>query len=148
MVKNDPAASAVRSHFATELAALRAYFVDNIGAKGAVENSPREKLAIGIISGLYSGRFRPGQRLIESQLTKEFGLSRGPVREALNRLAAVGVVNLTLQSGARIRKLSIKEAIDIFVVSNGLVKIGANLAASQIDETKARMLKDALSYFL
>src|SRR5690606_34452751 len=48
-----------------------------------------------ILNGLYDGRYVPGQKLIESDLTDRFKVSRGSVREALKRLAAEGVVQLT-----------------------------------------------------
>jgi len=91
-----------------------------------------------VIRGLYDGRYEPGQRLQEAQLTAEFQVSRGPVREALNRLAAMGVVTLTPQRGAQIRRLSVEEAVDILVVVQVLVGTGARLAAERIDRPGAR----------
>lgn len=95
-------------------------------------DSPRELIVRAIIRGLYDGRFKPGQRLVEAELTAAHGVSRGPVREAFNRLAATGVVDLTLQRGAQVRMLKIEEAIDILVVVDGLIRIAARLAAMRI----------------
>ena len=53
--------------------------------------SPRDVVFRDIIRGLYEGRFAPGQRLVEGDLTTLYGVSRGPVREALSRLAAEGI---------------------------------------------------------
>lgn len=102
------------------------------------QGSAREVIVRDIIRGLYEGRYVPGQRLIEAQLTARSGASRGPVREALNRLAATGVVELTLQRGACVRKLTVEEAIDILVVVEGLVGIAARLAAQRIGRPGAR----------
>ena len=63
--------------------------------------SPRERVVRDLIRGLYEGRYKPGQRLIEAQLTATYGISRGPVREALNRLAASGIVVLTPSAAPR-----------------------------------------------
>ena len=38
--------------------------------------------------GIFQGQYAPGQRLVEADLTRELGISRGPLREALHRLAA------------------------------------------------------------
>jgi DNA-binding GntR family transcriptional regulator len=65
-------------------------------------------------------------------------MSRGSIREALNRLAATGVVELTPQRGAKIRVLMIDEAIDILVIVEGLVGIAARLAALRINRPGAR----------
>jgi DNA-binding GntR family transcriptional regulator len=94
--------------------------------------SPRERVVRDVIRGLYEGRYKPGQRLVEAQLTATYGISRGPVREALNRLAASGIVVLTPERGAEVRHLSIKEAIDTLIVVQGLIGIAARLAATNI----------------
>lgn len=106
----------------------------------ATELSPRDRVTRDIVRGLYEGRFEPGQRLIEAQLTEDYAVSRGPVREALNRLAAMGVVDLTPQRGAQIRILTLDEAIDSLIVVQGLVGIAARLAAeSEDDERRDRL---------
>jgi DNA-binding GntR family transcriptional regulator len=107
--------------------------------------SPRERVVRDVIRGLYEGRYTPGQRLVEAKLTAAYGVSRGPVREALNRLAAMGIVSLTLQRGGQVRKLSVREAIDILVVVQGLVGIAGRLAASRSDLDKAgERMREAL----
>jgi DNA-binding GntR family transcriptional regulator len=83
-----------------------------------------------VVRGLYDGRYEPGQRLQEAQLTAAYGISRGPVREALNRLAAMGIVELTPQRGAQIRVLSVPEAIETLVVAQALISLAARIAAS------------------
>lgn len=98
----------------------------------------REIVVRDLIRGLYEGRFEPGQRLFEAELTASFGLSRGPVREAMNALAAMGIVDLTLQRGARVKVLSIDEAIDTLVVAQALVALAARLAAQNIERPGAR----------
>ncbi|RKF21765.1 GntR family transcriptional regulator [Altericroceibacterium spongiae] len=93
--------------------------------------SPRDRVISDVVRGLYNGRFEPGQRLVESQLTQDYGISRGPVREALNRLAAMGLVDLMPKRGAQIRIMSLDEAIDSLIVVQGLVGIAAKLAAER-----------------
>jgi DNA-binding GntR family transcriptional regulator len=108
-------------------------------------HSPRERIVRAILDGLYEGRYHPGDRLIEARLTEEYGASRGPVREALNRLSAMGVVSLTMQRGAEIRRLSLAEAIDVLVVVQNLVGLAAQLAAERIHlPGGAEQLRNAL----
>jgi DNA-binding GntR family transcriptional regulator len=94
-----------------------------------------------ITDGIRAGRFVPGQRLIEGDLTHNLRVSRGPVREALKRLSAEGIVSLTLHRGAYIRALQREEAKQILMVLEALTGLAANLAASRIDEdgNKQRM---------
>jgi DNA-binding GntR family transcriptional regulator len=84
-----------------------------------------------IVSGLYEGRYEPGQRITEAEMTATYRASRGPVREALNRLATMGIIELLPQRGARVRVLTVDEAVDTLVVVQGLVRMVARLAAER-----------------
>ena len=96
-----------------------------------------------IVNGLYDGRFEPGQRLQEAQLTAAYGISRGPVREALNALSAMGIVDLTSQRGAQVRVLGLEEAIDTLIVAQTLIGLSARLAAAHApdDPQRDRLVK-------
>ena len=85
-----------------------------------------------ILRGLYSGRYVPGQRLIEADLTREYKVSRGSIREALKRLAAEGVVSLNLHRGAYIRLLSRSEVRELLAVIEVLTGLAARLAAGPV----------------
>jgi DNA-binding GntR family transcriptional regulator len=85
-----------------------------------------------VVRGLYEGRYVPGQRLIEADLTRRYGVGRGTVREALNRLAAEGVVALTLHRGAYIRALDRAQAAEIVAILEVLIGLAARLAAERI----------------
>ncbi|MBV8613756.1 MAG: GntR family transcriptional regulator, partial [Acetobacteraceae bacterium] len=109
------------------------------GDKTAATPAPRpvsspDQVVSEILRGLYTGRYVPGQRLIEADLTREYKVSRGSIREALKRLAAEGVVSLNLYRGAYIRTLSRSEARDVFAVTEVLTGLAARLAAERIRE--------------
>lgn len=97
-----------------------------------------------IVEGLYKGSYVPGQRLVEADLTAKWNVSRGTVREALNRLSAEGIVTLSRHRGAAIRVLDATEMRDILEVLELLIGMAARLAAKRIDETDNRdRFKDA-----
>jgi DNA-binding GntR family transcriptional regulator len=91
-----------------------------------------------IIRGVRAGRLVPGQRLVEADLTRNLGVSRGPVREALKRLAAEGVVTLSRHRGAYIRALSRDEVRDMLMILEALTGLVARLAAQHIEEGSNR----------
>lgn len=123
--------------------------IDESTAGGAGEVSPRDRVFRAVMRGIYDGTLAPGERLTEAKLTEQFSVSRGPVREALNRLSANGVVELIPQRGAQIRVLSVEEAIDSLVVAQGLVGTAARLAAENFADTKGRKaLTDAVAALL
>ena len=80
---------------------------------------------------------------MEGQLTSLYGVSRGPVREALNILSARGIVDLVPQRGAQVRVLGIEEAIDTLIVAQTLIGLSARLAASRTPEVsqQERLIK-------
>ena len=96
----------------------------------------------GIVDGLYRGRYVPGQRLVEADLTRDFDVGRGSVREALNRLAAEGIVSMNLHRSAVVRSLSRAEAHDIVRLLEVLNGFAARLAADRIDEGDNRKKLD------
>ena len=74
----------------------------------------------GIMKGLDAQSFVPGQRLVEVDLAVQYGVSRNSVREALQRLAAEGVVELSRNKGAAIRSLSLKQTLEVLDVAERL----------------------------
>jgi DNA-binding GntR family transcriptional regulator len=96
--------------------------------------SSPDQVVAALIRGLQDGRYVPGQRLIEADLTKELKVSRGPVREALKRLAAEGLVSLIPHRGAYIRALARDEVHDMLVVQEMLTGLAARLAAAVIND--------------
>jgi len=64
-------------------------------------------------TAILRGEFAPGQRLIEADLCERFGTSRFVVRAALQELSAQGLVEFQRNRGARVREISLAEAIEI-----------------------------------
>lgn len=86
----------------------------------------------GIVQGLAQQRFVPGQRLVEVDLAAQFGVSRNSVREALQRLAAEGLVDLLRNKGAAIRTLSPQETLEVLEVAERMTGLLARSAARAI----------------
>lgn len=107
-------------------------------AKEKVALSSPDAVIQAICKGIGSGRYVPGQRLIEADLTRELGVSRGPVREALKRLAAQRIITLTRHKGAYIRSLTWLEVRDLLQNIEVLLGLAARLAAQRIDENGHR----------
>jgi len=102
------------------------------GARRPAKSSP-DVVVDAILSGIRSGRLVPGQRLVEADLTHSLSISRGPVREALKRLAAEGIVTLSQNRGAYIRSLSRKDVGDLLKVVEVVTALVSRLAAERID---------------
>jgi DNA-binding GntR family transcriptional regulator len=109
-------------------------------ADAAPQVSSPDHIVSKIVRGLYEGRYVPGQRLIEADLTREYRVSRGSVREALKRLAAEGIATLSLHRGAYIRALTRHEVREVLAVVEVLTGLAARLAAERIGLSGHRAL--------
>lgn len=105
----------------------------------------RDMIVNDIVRGLYEGRYEPGQRLPESLLTSTYGVSRAPAREALSVLANMNLVVIEPQCGARIRVLTIGEAIDTLIVAQTLIGLAARLASGRCDSDAAARVNAAVA---
>lgn len=73
--------------------------------------------------------YQQGDRLIESQLAREFGVSQSPVREALRDLSAMRFVELEAFKGARVRRIEPNEIAEVYPVRAALEELAGQLAA-------------------
>ena len=89
-------------------------------------------------SAIRSGRYVPGQRLVEVDLTEEFGVSRSLLRQAFHRLSAEGLVETVPNRGAIVRRLSFKEVIELFEIRLELEALAARLAAQNLVDAELR----------
>lgn len=86
-----------------------------------------------------TGVFRPGERLDEASLAERFGVSRTPIREALQQLSVAGLVEVRRHRGAIVSAPDPKRLIDMFELMAELEAICGRLAARRLlpeDETQ------------
>ena len=96
-----------------------------------------------LVHGLYDGQFKPGQKLVESELAQRFGVGRGSIREALRRLEAEGFVTVSLHRGASIKIFDRDGARDTLEITAILAGMAARLAAQRLGSTHdARELRE------
>jgi len=88
---------------------------------------------------IVTGTLKPGTRLDETLLATRFGVSRTPVREALARLAAAGLVEIRPRRGAIVAQITLKDLMNMFELMANLEGVCARLATRRIspDEKKA-----------
>ncbi|WP_029049886.1 GntR family transcriptional regulator [Cupriavidus sp. amp6] len=102
--------------------------IDTPVAPGPADSSASDIVFFGIMNGLELGSFVPGQRLVETDLVAHFGVGRNSVREALQRLAAEGIVDLPRHRGAIIRRLTLQETLDVLDVAERMTGLLARAA--------------------
>lgn len=103
-----------------------------------------QAVAAALRRAILTGRYGPGERLIEDRLSAEFNVSRVPVREALRTLAAEGLVVPIPRRGARVAALSREFGLELVEVRANLEGLNARLAARRHDPAIIRPLRDVL----
>jgi DNA-binding GntR family transcriptional regulator len=96
-------------------------------------------------AAIVAGELSPGERLIEEELAERLGLSRGAVRGAILRLGHEGLVVRERNRGARVRRFTPAEAIEILEARASLESLAAGYAAMRRTEDEARELRGILA---
>ncbi len=95
-----------------------------------------------LLSGIVDGRFPPGEVLNEIPLAEEFGVSRTPVREALQRLKAEGMVERGARRAVVVRKMDSKTLHALFEAMGELEALVTRFAALRMSELERQALHD------
>jgi DNA-binding GntR family transcriptional regulator len=102
-----------------------------------------EKLFQQIADTIQSGEIALGDEVNEVSLAQRFGVSRGPVREALRRLQGVGLVSREPYMRARVVSLDPVEVVELFQMREALEGMACRLAAERMaSEDASRLLAD------
>lgn len=106
-----------------------------------------DELAATIQARVLNGEIATGTRLRQESLATEFGVSRTPVREALRKLQAGGLVEVQPRRGALVRRPSAREVREAYEVRAELEGLAASIAASRIRDAELRRLREAQELF-
>ena len=107
--------------------------------------SPRSEVAYANLrAAIDTGRFRPGERVRELDVAKWLRMSRTPVRDALQRLEADGVLVLAPRRGLIVAELEEQQATDLYDVRAALEELAARLAARRASESEVAALRDVI----
>ena len=109
---------------------------------GRSRSTPASRLRDGLREKIMTGELVPNQRLVEADIIEEYGASRGNVRIALADLTAEGLVEKVANRGARVRAVSLDEAIEITEVRGALESLCARRAAEKVGPDQVAQLRD------
>ncbi len=104
--------------------------------------SLEEKVYLALEEQILSGKFLAGESITEMKLSRAMGVSRTPVREALQRLDREGLIKLVPNKGAVVLGISEEDLIDIYKIRMRLEGLAARIAAENTDEELCRLLCD------
>lgn len=104
-----------------------------------------EKVYHAIRERIVNGELQPGTRLEFKKMSAELGVSTTPLREAMNKLATEGLVELLPRLGALVKRMDPQEAIEVFGVREAVESYSAERAAMLMNDEQLTELGDILS---
>ncbi len=109
---------------------------DKYSLRGRVFNKMREDIL--------KGQYNQNEALKETQISKELGVSRTPVREAIRQLELEGLVTIIPNKGAFVTGINAKDIQDIFAIRCLIEGLAAKWAAEHINESQLEILDEIL----
>ncbi len=96
---------------------------------------------------ILEGRIAPGKKLKEGDLAKALGISRTPIREAINRLAKEGLLEIFPQRGAYVVQFTEKDVFELFLIRENLEGLAARLASPKMTSSSLAKLESCIQGF-
>lgn len=109
-----------------------------------VTGTQSNQLAQQLEEMIFSGQLRPGEKIEEGAIAAQFGVSRTPVREAIQRLVATGMVQVRRRKGTIITQLTMPRLIGMIEMMAELDVFAARLAARRATSEERDELKDVV----
>ena len=104
----------------------------------------REEIREQLIEDILDGRLQPGARIVETRIAQQFGVSQGPVREALRDLELFGFVVSSPFRGTQVRQISTDDLLEIYPIRAALEGVAARAAAVRIDDATLAQLEELI----
>ncbi|MHB9070191.1 MAG: GntR family transcriptional regulator [Sedimentisphaerales bacterium] len=86
-----------------------------------------------LLKQIIDHKLKPGERLLEEQLGRDLGVSRTPLRDAINALAKDGFIRVEPRRGASVRDFQLRDLIEVYDIRMVLEGLAAKLAVGNIN---------------
>ncbi len=103
-----------------------------------------EQVSDSIKDLILRGVYEPDQRLNEKEISRSLGISRSPIREAIQRLNNEGLVRLSARKGAFVASLNLNEIMELYEVREPLEVAAVRLAADRADQSQLNYFSNSL----
>lgn len=114
------------------------------GARGLAAMSLRAQAAKVMESRLIGGHYQPGERLSEAATAEELGISRGPIREALQQLGSSGLLRHEVNRGWYVPAFSLDDIRQLYELREALEGMASRLAAQRRTSDDVHLLQQIL----
>ena len=112
---------------------------------GAAGHSRADYVKERILKAIQAGRYKPGERIRETEVAGWLDVSRTPVREALRRLESDGILTFVSWRGVVVADLDRQQVGELYAMREVLEGAAARLAARHIHDAESDLLEDILN---
>ena len=95
-------------------------------------------------NSIIEGKIKPGEKLIENDLCRQFGISRSPIRECFRVLESEGLITIVPRKGVLIKELTSQDIEEVFPVRASLESLAVKLAIPNIGQKEIGTLQDLI----
>lgn len=105
----------------------------------------RENVVSEIRMKILNQELAPGTRIVEQSLSNEFGISRGPIREALRQLEQEGLVEYTRNAGCSVREITIADAYELYLLRSNYEILAVRLCGGAFSQEELGEMEHVLA---
>ena len=104
----------------------------------------REKIKNYLAESILWGNYKPGDRIVETRVAKDLQVSQGAVREAIRDLEQMGLLETQPYKGTYVRKFSLEDIKNVFIVRAELESLAVNHSIKNIKPEDIKTLQNIL----
>lgn len=104
----------------------------------------REDIKRYLINAILRGDYKPGERLVETQIARDINVSQAPVREAIRDMEQMGILTSEPYRGASVRNFSIKDLRDIYDLRAEVEALAIRSAVPYLEEQEISAIESVL----
>ena len=117
------------------------------GQRKASNTTTSEIVLESLREQIINGILQPQEKLVEAEIARKFGLSRGPVREALRQLAVEGLVDYCPNKGCTVALLSPQDAYEVFFLRGSLEKLAIQKSNCLLSDYSLMIMEASIEEF-
>ncbi|MEW6425842.1 MAG: GntR family transcriptional regulator [Bacillota bacterium] len=102
----------------------------------------RDEVKNYLLEVILAGKFEPGDRIIETQIAKDLGVSQAPVREAIRDLEQMGILETQPYKGTYVRTFSVQDLKNVYDVRAELEGLAIRTAVKEMSEEEVAALEE------
>ncbi|MCZ8131839.1 MAG: GntR family transcriptional regulator [Steroidobacteraceae bacterium] len=114
-------------------------------ANQAVTKTVSDQLATALRDRIIDGQIAPGQRLLQEEVARDFNVSITPVREAITRLAALGIVKADARRGAQVVSPTARDLTECYAIRLALEPLALEWAVPNFTATDLKRLDELVA---